>query len=171
MKRRFINIGYGIIVLWMIWPLVPVMFAGIVATSCGCKVDEGSVHPCIVLGKDIGELLYGMSMMGWFAIGTFPSGMIALAIFSVIVWRRNRSAAKDPDATDEEDVYLMKQDFVLWLGLASLLFSFLTSVPALIIAARSRPLATRARIGVTIAIFTLLANVIFPFALRLLRTN
>jgi len=73
------------------------MIAGIVATSCGCKVDEGSVHPCIVFGKDIRELLYRMSMMGWFGIGTFPTGMIALVIFSAIVWRRNRNTASDPD--------------------------------------------------------------------------
>ena len=171
MKKRFIHIGYGIIVLWMVWPLVPVMIASIVATSCGCQLDEGSIHPCIVFGRDIGKLLYGLSMMGWFGIATFPSGMIALVIFSVIVWRRKRKAAQDPDATDEEDVYLMRQDFVLWLGLASLLFSFLTSIPALIIAARARPLANQAKFGAAMAIFTLLANVIFPFALRLLRTN
>jgi len=171
MKKRFINIGYGILVLWMVWPLVPVMIASIVAMSCGCKVDEGSVHPCIVLGQDIGELLYGMSMMGWFGIGTFPTGMIALVIFSVIVRRRNRQAAQNPGATEEEDVDLMKQDFVLWLGLASLLFSFLTSIPALILAARARPLAIRARMGAAIAILTLLGNVVFPFALKLLRTN
>lgn len=171
MKKRFVKIGYGIIVLWMVAPMVPVILASIVATSCGCQLDEGRIHPCIVLGKDIGELLYGMSMMGWFAIATFITGMIALVVFSVIVWRRNRLAAQDPDATDEDDIYLMRQDFVLLLGLASLLFSFLTSVPALIIAARARPLETRAKIGAAIATFTLLANVIFPFALRLLRTE
>ena len=123
MKKRFINIGYGIIVLWMVWPLVPVMIAAIIAASRGCQLDEGSVHTCIVIGKDIGKLLYGMSMMGWFGIGTFPTGMIALAIFSLIVWWRNRSTAKEPDQTDEENVGEMKQDFVLWLGIASLLFS------------------------------------------------
>ena len=92
MKKRFINIGYWIIGLWMVWPMVPVMIAGIIATSCGCKVDEGSVHPCIVFGKDIGELLYTMGVMGLIGIGTFPSGILALIIFSVIVWLGNRTA-------------------------------------------------------------------------------
>ena len=29
-----------------------------IANSHGCKVDEGSVHPCIINGKDYGQLLY-----------------------------------------------------------------------------------------------------------------
>jgi len=104
-------------------------------------------------------------------VGTLLSGIIALAVFSLIVWWRNRNADQDQDATDEDDVDTMKQDLVLWLGFASLLFSFLTSIPALIIAARARPLATRAKIGATVAIVTLVANVVVPIAIRLLRTD
>jgi len=168
MKKRFINTGYWIIAVWTLWPMAPVVIAGIIAASCGCKVDEGSAHPCIVFGKDIGQLLYVMGVMGWLAIGTFPTGIIALAIFSVIVWRRNRGAAQDAFATDEEDVYLLRQDLVWWLGLASLVCSFLTAIPALIIAARGRPLETRAKIGAIIAFCILLATVVFPLACRFL---
>jgi hypothetical protein len=171
MKRRNITIGYGIIGLWMIWPLIPVLIAGIVATSCGCKVDEGSVHPCIVFGTDIGGLLYTMSMMGWFALGTFPSGILALAVFSLLVWWRKRTADQEQNAETAGDPVATKQDLVLWLGLASILCSVITSVPALIIATRARPLATRAKVGTTVAIVTLVGNVVAPFALRLLRKD
>jgi hypothetical protein len=92
MTRRGKTIGYGIIVFWMFLPLIPVLVASVIATVCGCKVDEGSVHPCIVFGKDLGEMLYFLSMMGWFALGTFPTGILALIVFSVIVWWRNRTA-------------------------------------------------------------------------------
>ena len=113
----------------------------------------------------------GSLSLGWIGVGTLLSGIIALAVFSLIVWWRNRNADQDQDATDEDDVDTMKQDLVLWLGFASLLFSFLTSIPALIIAARARPLATRAKIGATVAIVTLVANVVVPIAIRLLRTD
>jgi hypothetical protein len=95
MKQRTKNIGYGIIVLWMFLPMIPVLVAGGIAAACGCKVDEGSVHPCIVFGKDLGHLLYVMAMMGWFALGTFPTGILALIVFSLIVWWRNRVADQD----------------------------------------------------------------------------
>ena len=32
MKRRFLKVGYTVIGLWMFWPLMPVIFAGIIAT-------------------------------------------------------------------------------------------------------------------------------------------
>jgi hypothetical protein len=92
MKRRSIPIVYGIIFLWMVWPLIPAFVAGIVAMVCGCKLDEGSVHPCVVFGKDIGAILNTMGMMGWFGMATFPSGILALAVFSLIVWWRKRTA-------------------------------------------------------------------------------
>jgi len=88
MKPRTKAIGYGIILLWMFWPLVPAIVAGVIAASWSCKLDEGNVHSCIVFGTDIGEVLYTMGVMGLFAMGTFPSGILALIVFTVIVWLR-----------------------------------------------------------------------------------
>src|SRR3989304_6473578 len=94
MKSRTKAIGYGIILLWMFGPLIPAIVAGVIAASYGCKLDEGNVHSCIVFGKDIGEVLYTMGVMGLFAIGTFPSGILALIVFTVIVWLRKRAAER-----------------------------------------------------------------------------
>lgn len=91
MNRRAKVIGYSLIVLWMFLPMIPVVVAGGIATIYGCDLDEGDVHPCFVFGKDRGELLYGMAMMGWFSLGTFPTGVLALIVFSVIVWLRSRA--------------------------------------------------------------------------------
>lgn len=85
MKRPGRTIGYGIILAWMFLPLIPVIAAGVIATIWGCQLDEGSVHPCIVFGKDIGYMLYQISMIGWFSIATFPTGILALIVFAVIV--------------------------------------------------------------------------------------
>ena len=75
----------------MFLPFIPVIIAGVIAAACGCKLDEGSVHPCTVFGTDIGGALYTMGVMGWFGLLTFPTGILALIVFSVFVWWRNRA--------------------------------------------------------------------------------
>jgi hypothetical protein len=42
-------------------PVGSVMLCAGIANAYGCKVDEGSVHPCIINGHDYGELLYDRS--------------------------------------------------------------------------------------------------------------
>ncbi len=82
---------------WMLWPVASVMIAGSIAEANNCQLDEGSVHPCIVNGNDRGEQLYSMGVMGWFMLVTIPTGLIALAVYGVIlliIWLvvRNRNS-------------------------------------------------------------------------------
>ena len=46
-------------------PIGSVMLCGAIANAYGCKVDEGSVHPCIINGQDYGHLLYTLGVLGW----------------------------------------------------------------------------------------------------------
>jgi hypothetical protein len=46
-----------------------------------CRVDEGSVHPCLVAGIDIGHLLYTLMTMGWFVILMLPFMLLTLVIW------------------------------------------------------------------------------------------
>jgi hypothetical protein len=85
MKRKTILIGYGIILLWMILPMISVFTASAIADASGCSLDEGSAHQCIVMGKDVGETLYTMFVMGWMFFLTVPTGLVALVLFTVIV--------------------------------------------------------------------------------------
>jgi hypothetical protein len=55
------------------------MLRGAIANAYGCKVDEGSVPPCIINGHDYGELLYSLGVMGWFMLVTIPGGLVAFA--------------------------------------------------------------------------------------------
>jgi len=67
-----------------------------------CKVDEGSVHPCMINGHDYGELLYSLGVMGWFMLVTIPGGLVAFAswlIFLIlhrVAWRKRISAGIPP---------------------------------------------------------------------------
>jgi hypothetical protein len=89
MKRRLraIAVGYGVIVLWMFLPMIPVVIASVIASACGCELNEADAHPCIVFGRDIGGVLYKMAMIGWFGLLTFPTGILALIQFTVQIVR------------------------------------------------------------------------------------
>jgi len=86
-----IAIGYGVILLWIFLPMIPVLIAGAIASYTGSRLDEGGPHPCILFGRDIGGTLYEMGMMGWFGLLTFPTGLIALILFTVNLIRRRLS--------------------------------------------------------------------------------
>jgi hypothetical protein len=59
-------------------PIASVVLCTAIANTYGCKVDEGSLHPCIVNGHDYRELLYSLGVMGWFMLVIIPVGLVAL---------------------------------------------------------------------------------------------
>ena len=75
---------------------------GAIANAYGCKLDEGSVHPCVIKGQDYGELLYSLGVMGWFMLVTIPGGLVAFAswlIFLIlhrVAWRRRFAVGVPP---------------------------------------------------------------------------
>lgn len=78
-------------------PLASVALSSWMAHANGCRLDEGDAHPCIVMAVDIGQLLYGMNLMGWLMIATIPLGAILLLGWilteAVQFFRRRRAAA------------------------------------------------------------------------------
>ncbi|WP_055047069.1 hypothetical protein [Devosia sp. A16] len=88
----------AIILLVALAPVFSVMVAGSIAEANGCALDEGSVHPCIVNGEDIGSTLYTLGVMGWFMLATIPLGAGALLLWAVVLivhrlyWGRKREA-------------------------------------------------------------------------------
>ena len=73
--------GYLPFVIWMFWPMIPVVIAGMIASCCGCEVDEGGIHPCVIFGKDIGETLSTMGMIGWLLPLTVLTGLVMIALY------------------------------------------------------------------------------------------
>lgn len=84
----------GLIGLLALAPIGSVVVCGIIANAHNCRVDEGSVHPCIINGEDYGQLLYTLGVMGWLMLVTLPAGAIAFAIWLVTLllhrsaWRK-----------------------------------------------------------------------------------
>ena len=58
-------------------PIGSVTLCAAIANAYGCKVDEGSMHPCIINGHDYGELLYSLGVMGWLMLVSLPGGLFA----------------------------------------------------------------------------------------------
>ena len=102
-RRRFPWGVYSVILVivlaFALWPIGSVMYAANVAEAHGCALDEGSVHPCIVDGEDVGEALNAFAVMGWFMLATVPLGGGALIVWLIALlahrnaWRRRNKAA------------------------------------------------------------------------------
>lgn len=74
----------AILLLLCLLPLISMAVAEAVAQIYGCKLDLAAVHPCLVGGKDIGETLLTLGMMGWFLFATMP-GVLAVVVVWIVV--------------------------------------------------------------------------------------
>jgi hypothetical protein len=88
----------ALIVLVALAPVGSVVTCGVIANAHGCKVDEGSVHPCIINGHDYGQLLYTLGVLGWLMLVTIPGGIFAFIVWLIILilhrvsWRKRFAA-------------------------------------------------------------------------------
>lgn len=103
-SKGFLLTALGI-VGFAILPILSMLIAVVIAGVSGCALDEGSVHPCLVLGIDLGTLLYSMAVFGWFVMFTVPLAGIALLIV-ILVWivftLSNRPRRGDATSTKDE---------------------------------------------------------------------
>jgi hypothetical protein len=91
-RKRFPWIFYWIVLaLIAIVAFVPVgsvVACGLIANTHGCRVDEGSVHPCVIGGKEYGQLLYTLGVTGWLMLVTLPAGALASPVKAVAATNR-----------------------------------------------------------------------------------
>ena len=70
--------------LYTFGPILSVLCAVTIASLLDCKLSEGDAHPCICLGVDIGVPLTFLSIMGWLAIITLPTGLFAMLVITFL---------------------------------------------------------------------------------------
>jgi hypothetical protein len=97
-RKRFPWILYwvalALIAIMALAPVGSVVACGLIANTHGCRVDEGSVHPCVIGGKDYGQLLYTLGVMGWLMLITLPLGTLAFVAWLIVLllhranWRK-----------------------------------------------------------------------------------
>ena len=75
----------ALILLFGALPLLTLVSAVLFASTLGCQLDEGSIHPCMVLGLDFGGILYPMAVGGWFLMLTIPLAGLALIVWIIVL--------------------------------------------------------------------------------------
>ena len=93
-KRQLL--GYLLIALFGISPVLIAILSGAIATGFGCRVDEGSAHPCIVFGADRGQLFYTLGVLGWLSLGTVPLAFLIAIGYTIYLAVRKRRPASPP---------------------------------------------------------------------------
>lgn len=82
------------LVVWM--PLLGVLVSSELASALGCPLNEGGTHPCLLLGMDIGDLLYTLFVLGWLMLVTAPFMLMTALLWAGLVvrwgWRQLRGA-------------------------------------------------------------------------------
>lgn len=80
-----------VIILVALGPLIGVVVAGGIASANGCTLHEGFANPCVVVGVDMGGLLYGLGVLGWLMLASIPLGAMALLGWALVLglhhWR------------------------------------------------------------------------------------
>ena len=71
-RKSFILSIYGLIGLFTTAPILSALLATLVAHLAGAQLSEAQVHPCVVLGVDLGPLLCGMFVSSWLGVVTVP---------------------------------------------------------------------------------------------------
>ena len=87
---------FGIGALLALAPVISVAMAGGIASLNGCPLTEANITPCVVLGVDLGGVLYGMGVMGWMMLLTLPAGAVAgigwvVVLLGHLLWHNMRS--------------------------------------------------------------------------------
>lgn len=93
----WLAVSFVLIVLFATGPLISAFISGGIADALGCTVNEGGATPCMFMGRDIGETLVVMFVLGWLEFVTLPAGLVALAAWVVVAcvvtlvgWQRRR---------------------------------------------------------------------------------
>ena len=98
MKTGQLLLIYGVtlvaITVLALFPLLSAITAAALAGINGCALDEGSPHPCLILGSDWGNTLYNMSVAFWMMLFTLPAGVLLFIVWLVVLithlWRRRK---------------------------------------------------------------------------------
>ena len=73
--KVFVILFFGSL-LFAVFPLVPVWVSVTVTNANGCVMSELPFKPCMVLGFDVGQTLYTLSLAVWFLFVTIPHGLV-----------------------------------------------------------------------------------------------
>jgi hypothetical protein len=93
---KYFRIAMLAVLVVCLLPFLSLFVSLAVAGFGQCQLDEGSVHPCLIGGVDLGPTLYVMSVSAWFGLMTLPLLLAAAVLWAaaeLVHWRRGRVRA------------------------------------------------------------------------------
>jgi hypothetical protein len=94
--------GALIVIALALSPIAVTYTAGLIALLLGCDLNEAAVHSCLLLGVNIGPLLYAMGLAVWFVSLTVMAGLLALVVLVIIfIVRTVKARRANVDASGE----------------------------------------------------------------------
>lgn len=78
-------------------PLIGLFLGAGIASLGDCRVHEGFPEPCVLLGIDLGNMLYGITGSGWYIFATIPIGglaaLIGLVLYFIALFSSKRTSS------------------------------------------------------------------------------
>ncbi|RMF24612.1 MAG: hypothetical protein D6756_06700 [Cyanobacteria bacterium J083] len=72
--RHFFSLALGLA------PVISVLLASAVVEIGDCRLHERGVNSYQIWGFELGEILYAMFVVGWFALLSLPLGLLGLIV-------------------------------------------------------------------------------------------
>ena len=87
--KRFPVAWYAVVLVLVLLfaaaPIISVLVSSAIAEAHGCVLNEGGANPCVINGKDYGETLVTMFLLGWLMFLTLPAGALAFLLWLVVL--------------------------------------------------------------------------------------
>jgi hypothetical protein len=84
MRPSNVRLGYWLIGLYIIGPIMVTLIDMAICQLLGYRPDESGMKPYVDLGLDIGGLLSDFFMVGFFSAFTIPTGLLALVFLECL---------------------------------------------------------------------------------------
>jgi len=81
---KVVLIGYLLIILFALLPVLLAMLAGGIGNCMGCNINEGGTDECIRMGIHFGAVLNIIGAGFWLCFLTIPIGCIAFVVWTIM---------------------------------------------------------------------------------------
>jgi hypothetical protein len=85
MNGRGLTVALILILAVALTPVISIAAASWIAGLSGCRLDEAGTYPCMIAGRDWGEIFGLMFILGWFMPITLTFGVFALIPWAVLL--------------------------------------------------------------------------------------
>ncbi len=84
MRTRGIFIWLFILILLIaLGPAIIAVGGQMMAEAFGCQADLNRVIPCVIQGRDYGQIVYDLGFVIWYSYLSIPAGLVLFGLWAV----------------------------------------------------------------------------------------